>query len=288
MATTRPGEMTIHYDVRYARAGGKDLLFPLFLPPAKSPRPSPLVVFIHGGAWREADRWWGARFAQRMVRRGFAYASISHRLSQEAVFPAQIEDCKAAIRFFRANAGRFRIDPERIGVWGTSAGGHLAALLGTAGHVKEFDRSGGNLRVSSRVQAVCDCCGPTDFLQLDAHALPNPEFVYAAPDSPTSLLLGAPTMTVPERCAQANPIAHIRGDDCPPFLILHGAADSAVPAHQSRLLHDALLRAGVESTLRVVEGAGHRDVAGRPELVEAVERFFDRHLRRRRGRTPRR
>jgi acetyl esterase/lipase len=280
MERTRTIALTVHYDLRYARVKGTDLLLDLYLPARRPQRPLPLVVFIHGGAWRKGSKWDGAHLAPRMVRRGFAYASMTYRLSQAAIFPAQIEDAKAAIRFLRANAREHRIDPERVGVWGESAGGHLCALLGTAGHARDLDRSGGNVRVSSRVQAVCDCYGPTDFLQMDAHALPGSDTRFADADSPTSRLVGAPIETVPELCAHANPVTYIRRDDCPPFLILHGAADNRVPPHQSVLLHEALVAAGVDSTLRLIEGAGHSPVVYTdPERLAWIERFFARRLR---------
>jgi acetyl esterase/lipase len=152
---------------------------------------------------------------------------------------------KAAVRWLRANAETYRLDPNRFAAWGLSAGGHLVAMLGTAGDVAEFE-VGENLEVSSRVQAVVDYFGPTDFLQMDVHRLPD-GLVHDAPDSPESKLVGGPIQEHKSRVARANPITYVSKDDSP-FLIIHGDKDSLVPYHQSVLLNDALEEADVPVT----------------------------------------
>jgi len=260
-------------DLEYARVGEIRLLLDLFRPESAS-QPLPLVVWVHGGAWSGGDK--AANPALALSARGYAVASINYRLSGVARFPAQIEDCRAAIRWLRANAGKYNIDPKRVGVWGSSAGGHLVALLGTAGDVAKWDTVGGNADQSSRVQAVCDYYGPTDLL---AEKIPGKG---RGPESPVGRLLGGPVDEHKEEAAQANPINYVSADD-PPFLIFHGEQDETVPIEQSELLEAALKKAGVESTFVRVKNAGHAFLPGSdPSLSEIRERavkFFDKHLK---------
>lgn len=258
-------------DLTYANVGEKELKLDLYWP-EKIEEPTPLVVWIHGGAWRAGDK---KRAPTRMVRQGYVVASINYRLSQEAIFPAQIHDCKAAIRFLRANAEKYHIDPDHIGVWGSSAGGHLVALLGASGGFKELEGTiGGNLDFSSRVQAVCDFFGPTDFLQMSAQ--PS-RMDHDAADSPESQLVGGPIQQNKDKVAKANPITYLTKDD-PPFLILHGDQDPLVPHHQSVILNEALQKVGVTVTFHTVKGAGH-GFRNRPEVDEMVNAFFGKHLK---------
>ena len=180
-----------------------------------------------------------------------------------------------AVRWLRANAETYRLDPNRFAVWGSSAGGHLVAMLGTAGEVAEFE-VGENLKMSSRVQAVVDYFGPTDFLQMDTQSLPD-GLVHDAPDSPESQLVGGPIQEHKDRVARANPITYVSKDDSS-FLIIHGDQDKLVPYHQSVLLKDALEKAGVPVTFYRVEGGGHgwfRD----PKVPELTKAFLEQHLK---------
>ncbi|MBM4017597.1 MAG: alpha/beta hydrolase [Planctomycetes bacterium] len=265
--------INVSKDVEYAKAGGKALLLDLYLP-RDAPGPLPLIMWVHGGAWRAGDKAQCPALPQ--VRRGYAVASINYRLSQEALFPAQIHDCKAAVRWLRANAARYKINPQRVGAWGSSAGGHLVALLGTSGDVKDLEGDLGNPDQSSRVQAVCDWFGPTDFCQMAAHMLPGGKMGHDAPESPESLLVGGPVQENKDKVARANPITYVSKDD-PPFLIMHGDKDPLVPHHQSEILADALRKAGVEVAFKTVQGAGHG--FGGPDVMKTVEEFFDRHLK---------
>ena len=201
--------------------------------------------------------------------------SINYRLSQHAVFPAQIEDVKAAVRWLRANAETYRLDPNRFAAWGSSAGGHLVAMLGTTGDVAEFE-VGENLKVSSQVQAVVDYFGPTDFLQMDAQSLPD-GLVHDAPDSPESQLVGGPIQEHKDRVTRANPITYVSKDDCP-FLIIHGDQDKLVPYQQSVLLKDALEEAGVRVTFYRVAGGSH-GWFGDPKVPELTKSFLKKHLK---------
>lgn len=258
-------------DITYIPDGHERQKLDLYLPRQnEGANPLPLIVWVHGGAWRAGSKQ-NCRSA-RFMRHGYAAASINYRLSQHAIFPAQIEDCKAAIRFLRANAGKYNIDPDRIGVWGSSAGGHLVALLGTAGDVKQFDK-GPNLHVSSRVQAVCDYFGPTDLTKMSDF---ESSMDHDAPDSPESLLVGGPVQENKEACGRANPITYVSKDD-PPFLICHGDRDMLVPHNQSVLLNAALKKAGVNVKFHTVKGGGHG--FRNPEVDRMVQEFFDKHLR---------
>jgi acetyl esterase/lipase len=261
---------TVYRDLPYVTNGHFRQKLDLYLPEAT--KLLPLVVWIHGGAFRLGDK--GDNVPLECLERGYAVASINYRLSQHALFPAQIEDCKAAVRWLRAHAAHYGLDPQRFVAWGPSAGGHLAAMLGVTSHVRAFE-AGEHLDRSSRVRAVVDYFGPTDFLQMDAHRLPD-GMVHDAPDSPESELVGGPIQDNPDRVAQANPIAYVR-PDAPPFLIVHGEADPLVPYHQSELLLAALQRAGVPASLYTVAGGGHGGFTD-PRVPILTQAFLARHL----------
>tara|TARA_B110000495_G_scaffold182595_1_gene178245 strand:+ start:405 stop:1520 length:1116 start_codon:yes stop_codon:yes gene_type:complete len=251
-----PAKTKTQKNLAYVDQGHERHRLDLYLPQSKSP-PSrlPLIIWVHGGGWKNGSK---DRFAHlnSLLKRGFAVASINYRLSHHATFPAQIHDCKAAVRFLRKNAQRFGLDPEKFGVWGSSAGGHLVALLGTSGEVSELEGTLGNLDVSSRVQAVCDWYGPTDLLRMNQQAGSKGKLDHDAANSPESLLVGAPIQDAPQKTAKINPIQYVTSDD-PPFLIMHGDQDRLVPPQQSQMLNDALKAAGVSTTFILVKGAGH-------------------------------
>ena len=266
-----PEGITVYRDVAYVTDGHERQKLDLYVP--DTGENLRLIIWVHGGAWRGGDKthyvW------MEYLKAGYAGASINYRLSQHAVFPAQIEDVKAAVRWLRANSETYRLDPNRFAAWGSSAGGHLVAMLGTTGDIEEFE-VGENLNVSSRIQAVVDYFGPTDFLQMDVQSLPD-GLVHDAPDSPESQLVGGPIQEHKDRVSRANPITYVSKDDSP-FLIIHGDQDKLVPYHQSVLLKDALEEAGVPVTLYRVKGGGHgwfRD-SKVPELTKA---FLEQHLK---------
>ena len=275
-----PEAFKLHDDIEFARFDDDPLLLDVYVPKRAVTEDEveklPCVVWIHGGAWRAGTK---ARPPMRwLMRHGYVVASIEYRLSGQAIFPAQIHDCKGAVRWLRANATRFRIDPERIGVAGSSAGGHLVALLGTSGDVKELEgETGGNLDQSSRVQAVLDQFGPTDFTLMNTHALPRSPIDHDAANSPESRLIGGPVQENKEKAAAANPITYVTADD-PPLLIMHGDRDLLVPHHQSELLVEAYRKASLNVKLHTVAGAGHGWRSNR-ELDGMIQEFFDRHLK---------
>ncbi len=248
-----------HADLAYAQVSPNQTL-DLYLP--AGPGPFPLVINIHGGGFMMGDKGMlDAPIAEALLARGIAVASIDYRLSGEARFPAAIEDAKAAVRFLRANAGRYRLDPERFLAFGQSAGGNLASLVGTTGNAAMFDNPAlGNPGVSSRVSAVIDWFGPSDFALMDEQAKAQgctPD--HGAADSPESTYLGAPIATVPDKVKAASPLTYIDRDD-PPFLLQKGSEDCMVPVGQSELLADALNKAGVPTEYWVLDGAGHGDM----------------------------
>ena len=259
-------------DIAYVTNGHERQKLDLFIP-AGATNPLPLIVWIHGGAWKAGSK--DQCPALRYLERGYAVASINYRLSQHAIFPAQIDDCKAAVRWLRADAEENHLDPERFAAWGSSAGGHLVALLGTSGGVKDFE-TGENLKFSSRVQAVVDFFGPTDFTQMSKYSLPNAPFDHDAADSPESQLIGGAIQQNKDKAAKASPLTYVSKDD-PPFLIMHGNRDNLVPHQQSELLRDALQKANVPVTLKIIEGAGH-GFGGR-DIDAQVAEFFERQLR---------
>ncbi len=273
-----PAGVIAHRDMPYVVDGHERQVLDLYLPESGN-GPFPLFVWIHGGAWRAGNKDGCPPLRQGFVGQGYAIASLNYRLSQHAPFPAQIEDCKAAIRWLRAHAADYGIDPDRVAVGGSSAGGHLVALVGTSGDVSAFD-VGAYLNESSRVQAVVDYYGPTDFTQMDAHARPDSPIVHDDPASPESILIGGPIQDPAnyEKVQAANPITYVTDDD-PPFLILHGDVDPVVPHHQSELLHAALGNLKLPSHLVTIEGGGHGRGFPGDKLVPIVSAFLNYHLR---------
>jgi acetyl esterase/lipase len=274
-----------HPDLSFADIEGHALMLDLYLPTA-SAAPSPLVVWVHGGGWSGGSRFPPPAFALQLVNRGVALASVSYRLSGQSgqwgsasvLFPAQIHDVKAAIRWLRALSANYQIDADRIGIWGSSAGGHLAALAGTSGNAPELEGTvGAFLGVSSAVKVVVDYYGPTDIINMqpDITTPPGNIFNHDAPDSPESRLIGFtlpgqgigvlranldnPKPPFPGLAALAqdlSPQTWIDSAD-PPFLIVHGNMDTSVPIAQSLRLLTALEAAGHSPQWRIVDGAGH-------------------------------
>jgi len=270
-----PRGIKAHRNVPYVTDGHPRQVLDVYTPEQRSGSPRPLIVWIHGGGWQSGSKENCPPLRAGYVEQGYVLASLNYRLSGDATFPAQIEDCKSAIRWLRAHAADYNIDPDRIGVWGSSAGGHLVALLGTSGDVAEFD-VGSHLNISSRVQAVCDFFGPTDFT---AFVKSKGYESHANADSPESKLIGGLVLEHPEKAAKANPITYVTPDD-PPFLIVHGDSDPLVPLNQSELLFEALKGAGTRVHLHTIQGAGHGGAGFTADKVQGMIRtFFERRLK---------
>lgn len=270
-----PDGVRTELDLPYAGTANPKQRLDLYLPArAATTEPLPVIAYVHGGGWRGGDkRGAGGQLALYASTGDYAAASIGYRLTDEATWPAQIHDCKAAIRWLRAHAATYNLDPNRIGVMGTSAGGHLVAMLGTSGDVAELDGSlGAHGDQSSRVQCVVDWCGPTDFTVLDANEHRT---------GPLALLLGGPLAERRDASREASPTTYVSKDD-PPFLCIHGTHDAVVPFRQSALLDQALEGVGVECVLLRVEGGGHKLPFRNPAVADRARQFFDHHLRERR------
>ena len=264
-----PATVRIYPNLAYVEQGEPRQKLDLYIPFPVSAKPVPVIVYLHGGGWQKGSKADGRAFAFRMVAQGYAVACIGYRLSSDAHFPAQLEDCKVAVRWLRDNAVRFRLDPLHFGAVGVSAGGYLAALLGTTGSTHLFD-IGAHLGQSSAVQAVCDFFGPIDLLKLyeyaDEHQTPQRDEV--------ARLLGGDPRVMPEQARAANPITYLV-DDAPPYLLVHGDNDTVVPPEQSRLFYDALARRKISAHLHVIHGAGHTGPAFvAPEINAMVDAFF--------------
>lgn len=243
-------------NIPYAESTNPRQFLDLYLP--DGPGPYPLLIWIHGGGWREGSKEGAGPLARRLLARGIAVASINYRLSTQAKFPAQIQDIRTAIRFLRDNASQYRLDPDRFGAAGSSAGGHLALLAGASGHTVHWDTAG-QLRTgtSAALQAVVSLYGPSDFLEMNPAQPPACPIVDRnLPTAAESQLLGCRIYECPERAREASPLTYLT-PAAPPFLLLHGAHDCLVPSHQSRLVSESLARLGTPHIYRELPGASH-------------------------------
>jgi len=258
--------MRITRDLAYGHDSPRQRL-DLYLPDA---RPRALVLWVHGGGWFMGDRALAPGAPQlRTLSRGFALASVGYRLSGEAVFPAPVDDVRAAVRWLRAHADGYDLEVVRIGAWGASAGGHLVAMLGTTGRDEEA------------VDAVVDWYGPTDFLAMDAQtaSIGCREFGgsgHDGPTSPESKLMGFPIRQRADEVRRADPANHVHAD-VPPFLIQHGTRDCTVPWLQSRHLADAIARAaGADRvTLELLDGVHGGSAFDNDANVDRVLDFLE-------------
>ncbi len=255
----------------------------IYLPEGKT-GPFPVIVSIHGGAFMMGDKRDGqVKPMLEGIKRGYAVVSVNYRMSGEALFPANIIDVKAAIRWIRANAEKYQLNPDKIAVWGGSAGGNLASLAGTSGGVMDFeDFSLGNEEFSSRVQAVVDWFGPVNFLKMDEQLRDSGNGTpdHSAADSPESKVLGAKITEIPETVKKANPETYITTDD-PPFFIEHGTKDGTVPTQQSNEFYAKLLKVlgNDKVTLTLLPGAGHGGPQFEdPKNLDLVFKFLDKQL----------
>ena len=261
-----PAHTTVYHDIAYTETVHPRHTLDIYLP--KASRPTPVIVWIHGGAFRMGSN--ADRVPLAMLTQDYAIVAINYRLSQHAIFPAQIIDCKAAVRWMRAHATQYNFDSTRIIAWGESAGGHLASMLGTTGQLTAWD-VGEYRDYPSMVQAVVDFYGPTDFLQMDSQRLPT-GMTHDDADSPESELVGGAIQAHPTATAQANPITYIT-PDAPPFLVIHGDNDPLVPYGQSVIFVDALRQANVPVTFYTVRGGGHGGFND-PAILPLVDTFL--------------
>ncbi len=259
-------------NIEYAQVNGKSLLLDIYLPNNKTNN-SPLIIFIHGGGWMQGNKenCPGNAIAQRK----YVVACINYRLSGISKFPAQIHDVKAAIRWLRANANIYNIDPNRIGVFGDSAGGHLAALAGTSGGLW-FGDNPKLSEYSDRVQAVAEWFGPVDMIAVENITKTGADYYeyYRA----ATQLIGGPIIQNHDKANAANPVIYITPED-PPFLIIHGTSDNIVPTEQSKIFYYELQKSGVYAEL-IINNGGHGyqlDESG-AEFRKTMD-FFDSQLK---------
>jgi len=267
---------TVQRDVRYGEADGVPLMLDVYYPETAT-APFAAVIYVHGGGWTAGDKQNGAGALDipDLVSAGFLVVAVNYRLAPEYKFPAQIDDVRCAVRYLRANAEVYNVDPGRIGAWGGSAGGHLVSLLGVTGDIGESAGDNSNAGESSRVQAVVDMFGPSDLTQEFAGGAVGRRIgsqVFGAIDSSSRILV------------QASPVSYVSSDD-PPFLILQGEEDELVPPSQSQELYDRLRAAGVPATLVMVKNAGHglKPVGGtmnpsHEDIKELLVEFFRKNL----------
>jgi acetyl esterase/lipase len=267
------GASRVERDVEYCTGGGKPLTMDVYYPAGGSP-PRPAAVYVHGGGFRSGDKSSGIGLfdAPELIRRGYVVFSVNYRLAPPDSFPAAIEDVKCAIRSLRANATRYGIDAKRIGVWGTSAGGTLVALLGLAGPEADLEGKGGYPDQSSGVSAVVDMFGVADFTSARVQQM-IPAFLPGSGQQ------------VKELARRASPISYASPGD-PPFLILHGEKDTTLSIAQSESLDRSLNAVGVTSTFVSVTNGGHGFIPSggpisptRVQITEMVADFFDRYVK---------
>ena len=264
----------IHLDMPYAGTSNPKQMLDLFLPrERKTDKPLPVIAYIHGGGWVNGDRK-SADHSMAVVAMSGNYAGISigYRLSGEAKWPAQIHDCKAAIRWIRGHAKEYNLDPDHIGVWGTSAGGHLVSLLGVSPEVKELNGDEGEFNdLSNKVTCVVNICGPQDMtgplMQGEAGKKDDPAL---------SGLFGSPLKDHITEEKAASPLSYVSASSAP-FLTAQGTNDQRVNFTNAQRIDEALRKAGVTSILFPVEGGGHSFHS--TEVDKAIQQFFDLHLR---------
>ena len=271
-----PETVKAKLDLPYADTPNDAQRLDLYLPANREgDKPLPVIVFIHGGGWQSGNKAGGrARVLPYVASGQYAGASVGYRLSGEAKWPAQIEDCKAAIRWIKAHAVENGLDPEKIGVWGTSAGGHLVAMLGVSGDVKELEGMiGKHLDQSSRVTCVADYFGPTNLLSFENLSGGGQN----EGNSPIKRLLGGAMKDNRDKARLASPVTYVTGDD-PPFFIAHGTKDPLVPYSQSQTFDAALKKSAVQAYVQTIDDGGHGGFEG-PKLNGRLKSFFDKYLR---------
>lgn len=266
-----PDDVIFEKGIEYANSGGEHLALDLARP--KTPQGlSPAILCIHGGGFRAGNREHHDQLCIRLAQRGYVAATVTYRLAPKHQFPAAVHDVKAAVRWLRANAAKYGIDPERIGTTGDSAGGHLALMLGLTGDVKDLDgKVGGNLDQSSRVSCVVDVYGPSDFTKSYGKSVDAAEVL--------PLFLGGDLQSARHRHILASPLYWVT-PNAAPTLAIHGTQDKYVAFEQAQWIVDRLRAADVEAELLTMEGAGHGfkgEDAKRAQ--EAMFAFFDKHLK---------
>lgn len=273
LAGAARGSARVVRNLEFARVGDTPLALDLYLPPTGQ-KPLGLIVWVHGGAWRAGSR--EAVDLVKLTERRWAVASVDYRLSPVAKFPAQVHDIKAALRYLRAHAAQHGYPPSRFVIAGSSAGGHLAALVGvTNGHAALEGEVGPHRGVSSDVQAIVSLYGASNLTTILAQSTPHGLSVRVPA---LELLLGGRPEAVPSLARLASPVFHVDAGD-PPLLLLHGDQDHQMPINQSHELAGAYQKQGRPVELVVVHGAGHGGAAfTTDEQLERIDAFLRQSL----------
>ena len=252
-------EVDVHEKIVYSTVADRELLLDAFVP--KDDGVHPAVLVVHGGAWRSGDRKQLRGYASALAKRGFVCFAIDYRLAPKDKFPAQIEDCREAIKWIRANSATYKVDPTKLGAIGYSAGGHLVCLLGTTGEAP----SEKNGNVDTRIQAVAAGGAPTDFREF--------------PDDGkwADYWMGGDLKTQPDRFRDASATVFVDKDD-PPTFFFNGTEDTLVPIQWSKSCHEALKTCGVKTEMHTIDGAGHLTAAMNPEALEKAYSFLQKEL----------
>jgi len=260
-------------NLQYAQVDEHKLLLDLYLPDdRKNP---PLLVWVHGGAWRRGSK--NSMPLKALLADGYAIASVDYRLSPVAKFPALIHDCKAAIRYLRANQKKLGYNATRIGIAGSSAGGHMVALIGVTNGNKQLEgKVGDHLDQTSDVHAIVDYYGPTNFMTILKQSTPHGLSVRVPA---LELLIGGRPENVSDLAKLASPVFHVDAKD-PPLLLIHGDQDPQVPINQSHELHALYKKHKLDVMFEVVHGAAHGGKSFHDARRSAmVKTFFDKHIR---------
>lgn len=240
-----------------------------------SGEPMPVIVYIHGGGFTGGSKEAGLQECIPFALGGYFAVTINYRLAPGSRFPAAVHDCKSAIRYLRKNASELVIDPTRIGVWGRSAGGYLAAMVAVSGNVPEMEGDVGVTGVPSTVAAFADYCGPVDLATMGEFDAKIKPAIDRSEGGPEVEFLGAQPKEHPDLAKKANVLTYVDKDD-PPFFLVHGVDDNVVPVLQSSRLNAALHGAGVQGSFRQIPGARHN--IGGPRVLLETARFFDENL----------
>lgn len=278
-SSVQAAEVILEKGITYGKGGEVELKLDLARPEGEGPFPA--IVFIHGGGWYQGNRIGYLGQIQEAAKRGYVAATISYRLMKfdktkkgtttaNPIFPAQIHDVKAAIRWVRANAKKYHVDPDRIGVTGGSAGGHLSLLIGLTDDDDKLEGEGGHPRQSSRVQAVVNVFGPTEM--ASGHNTSSVAWIFR-------LFMGGTPDETPDTYKAASPVTYVSKDD-PPVLTLQGDKDTLVPVAQATLLDKKMKAVGASHTLMILKGQGHGfGGPARQKSQKAMWEFFEKHLK---------
>lgn len=273
---TYQGLLDLRANIPFASPDGEELALQLVKPQwASSGKGFPLVLFIQGSGWQKPNQFWEIPQLSLLAMRGYVIASVTHRSCRTAPAPAFLQDVKAALRFLKAHAQEFDIDKERVCAWGTSSGGNTSLLLGLTADDPAFE-AGDHADESTAVQAVVDCFGPADLTGIYDH---QPEELRHHEQNLLFALGGKDPLTCRDHLALVNPTAYVKpGRQLPPFLLLHGDADTVVSYEQSEDFYHLLTENGYQADLVRVTNAPHEDTFWSRELLEIIFDFIEKNL----------